>query len=266
MVSAIIINFIIGKSSCCSICCSVCSFSLVFSLLHLNHSEIELSKSSFSPNRYGNDSRTLIRGTDYFSQSYLPVCRFSGQWFNCIDTGKERGWGEAERMGAGIEGTKASGRWIRGWWTARWTDRSEREQERIVEWNDWKSGGSLIGLRVDGSVVATHARVVYATCQGLRGVKGGWRSGGQARGWRGDGWVWTSVQIRHYENTNVLLNQYHHRIVGTGEGGTFATREYAGDEREWERKRERERVSKRERQRQRRESGTDGTAEGVIRE
>lgn len=71
--------------------------------------------------------------------------------------------------------------------TARWTDRSEREQERIVEWNDWKSEGSLIGLRADGSVVATHARLVYAACQGLRGVEGGWGIGRRARGWRGDG-------------------------------------------------------------------------------
>lgn len=93
---------------------------------------------------------------------------------------------ERENAGAGIEGTKASGRWMRGR-AARWTDRSEREQERIVEWNDWKSEGSLIGLRADGSVVATHARLVYAACQGLRGVEGGWGSGGRARGWRGDG-------------------------------------------------------------------------------
>lgn len=34
-------------------------------------------------------------------------------------------------------------------------------------------GAGLIGLRADGSVVATHARVVYAACQGLRGVEGG---------------------------------------------------------------------------------------------
>lgn len=50
--------------------------------------------------------------------------------------------------------------------------------------------------------------------------------------------------------------------MGTGEGGTFATREYAGDERE----REKEKKRERERERQRGESGTDGAAEGVIRE
>lgn len=39
--------------------------------------------------------------------------------------------------------------------------------------------------------------------------------------------------------------------MGTGEGGTFATREYAGDERERERKREGERKKKREKERDR---------------
>lgn len=39
--------------------------------------------------------------------------------------------------------------------------------------------------------------------------------------------------------------------MGTGEGGTFATREYAGDERERERKREGERRKKREKERDR---------------
>lgn len=74
-------------------------------------------------------------------------------------------------------------------------DRSEREQERIVEWNDWKSEGSLIGLRADGSVVATHARVIYAAYRGVAGSRkadgdrGRGRGRGRtgARGWRGDG-------------------------------------------------------------------------------
>jgi len=53
----------------------------------------------------------------------------------------------------------------------RGIDQSERA--RIVEWNDWKSRGSLIGLRADGSVVAIHALgVVRAACQGV-GVAGG---------------------------------------------------------------------------------------------
>lgn len=103
MFSVIIINLIIGKlSRYCSFV--VRSFSLVFSLLRLNHSEIELSKSSFFPNRHGEwFTRSLIRGTDYFSQFYLAVCRISGQWFNCIDTGRERerGWGEKERENGG---------------------------------------------------------------------------------------------------------------------------------------------------------------------
>lgn len=38
----------------------------------------------------------------------------------------------------------------------------QRERARIVEWNDWKSRGSLIGLRADGSVVAIHALGLYA--------------------------------------------------------------------------------------------------------
>lgn len=43
--------------------------------------------------------------------------------------------------------------------------------------------------------------------------------------------------------------------MGTGEGGTFATREYAGDEREREkgRRREKEKERKRERDRDREE-------------
>lgn len=57
--------------------------SVVFHLvLHLNHSEIKTFEKARSPGRngrHGNDSRTLIRGTDYFSQSYLAVCRTSGQ-------------------------------------------------------------------------------------------------------------------------------------------------------------------------------------------
>lgn len=69
--------------------------------------------------------------------------------------------------------------------------------------------------------------------------RGWWRTGRWANEARGQ--VWTSVQIRHYENTNVLLNQYHHRIVGTGEGGTFASREYAREESEREKERERRR-------------------------
>lgn len=39
--------------------------------------------------------------------------------------------------------------------------------------------------------------------------------------------------------------------MGTGEGGTFATREYAGDEREREKERRRERRKKREKERDR---------------
>jgi len=54
--------------------------------------------------------------------------------------------------------------------------------------------------------------------------------------------------------------------VGTGEGGTFATREYAGDEREGEREREKEKRSERDRERERRESEINNVAEGVIRE
>lgn len=39
--------------------------------------------------------------------------------------------------------------------------------------------------------------------------------------------------------------------MGTGEGGTFATREYAGDERERERRREGERERKKKREKER---------------
>lgn len=39
----------------------------------------------------------------------------------------------------------------------------------------------------------------------------------------------SSVQIRHYENTNVLLNQYHHRIVGRPPVG--AARSHPGTQR-----------------------------------
>lgn len=39
--------------------------------------------------------------------------------------------------------------------------------------------------------------------------------------------------------------------MGTGEGGTFATREYAGDEREREREGEKEREKEKERKRER---------------
>lgn len=39
--------------------------------------------------------------------------------------------------------------------------------------------------------------------------------------------------------------------MGTGEGGTFATREYAGDEREREREKEREKEKERKRERDR---------------
>jgi len=44
--------------------------------------------------------------------------------------------------------------------------------------------------------------------------------------------------------------------VGTGEGGTFATREYAGDEREGEREREKEKRSERDREREERVRST----------
>lgn len=39
--------------------------------------------------------------------------------------------------------------------------------------------------------------------------------------------------------------------MGTGEGGTFATREYAGDEREREREKERRRERKKKREKER---------------
>lgn len=72
---------------------------------------------------------------------------------------------------------------------ARWMRIDRSEQARIVEWNDWKSRGSLIGLRADGSVVAIHALGLYARrARGWLMARGRAVGGGRAgTGGRNDG-------------------------------------------------------------------------------
>lgn len=48
----------------------------------------------------------------------------------------------------------------------------------------------------------------------IKGVSVAEKNKGGEEGERGNHGRRYRVQIQHYENTNVLLNQYHHRIVG----------------------------------------------------
>lgn len=59
-----------------------------------------------------------------------------------------------------------------------------------------------------------------------------------------EGCARASVQIRHYENTNVLLNQYHHRIVGSALVG--AARSHPGIQEKREREQEKEKEKEKE--------------------